>query len=282
MNYAYVCTNFNNSQLTIDAINSLKICTTSPSKIIVIDNASRREEVEILEGFLKEQSNCQLIKLQENIGYFPGLNVGLRAIADAEFDIVIIGNNDLVFPADFSEKLAENFDKLQQFPVIAPDLITPSGDHQNPHSIHPSSLVREIAFDLYYSAYPIAVAVKTFANATRKFTQRKDTHQHQVAGPIFLGIGACYLLTRKFFENFDEFYAPSFLMYEEYFLTLQLSKIGHQIQYEPAIKIYHCDHGTVGKIASKTIWKFGKDSHKIYRQYVKTYGRNAAIEQLKN
>ena len=44
MRYAYICINYNNTRFTVDAVESLLAATTPPTRIIVVDNASRPEE----------------------------------------------------------------------------------------------------------------------------------------------------------------------------------------------------------------------------------------------
>jgi GT2 family glycosyltransferase len=66
-------------------------------------------------------------------------------------------------------------------------------------------------------------------------------------------------------------WAPTFLMYEEFFLSKQLADKGYKIFYEPSIKVIHLTHATTNNLPSKTKWLIARDSHKIYRKYVKIF-----------
>jgi GT2 family glycosyltransferase len=216
-------------------------------------------------------SNVDLIFNDENIGYFPGLNVGLKYLRDRypAIDYIVVGNNDLVFPPEFSSRLHDNLRCLESHAVISPDIVTVDGVHQNPHVIAAISKRRELIYDLYYSSYVFAKIIGKVAKLTRVVTDRHDEQHWRIARPIYQGHGACYILTPIFFRHFEELWAPSFLMGEEFFLSKQLSDKGMQVYYEPAIQVVHHWHASVGNIPSKKIWEISREAHKTYRKYVR-------------
>jgi hypothetical protein len=61
------------------------------------------------------------------------------------------------------------------------------------------------------------------------------------------------------------------MMYEEYFLSKQLSDRGQSVFYEPAIQVVHHWHGSLDKLPSKQRWRMAKVAHKEYRKYVKVF-----------
>ncbi len=148
------------------------------------------------------------------------------------------------------------------------------GIHQNPHVSEEISTFREIVWDIYYSSYFVAAIIRYLANLLRSFVERKDYTQHSVEGTIYQGYGACYIIGKVFFENYDSLWAPTFLMGEEYFLSKQLKDKGYGFYYEPRIQVKHHDHATCDKVPSKKLWEIARDSHKVYRQYVKPFSKN--------
>jgi GT2 family glycosyltransferase len=270
MKIGYVCTNFNNTRFTRDAVESF-LKGGHDSQIVVVDNRSDDHNRQMLKELGAAFSNVDLLFNDENVGYFPGLNVGLKHLRQRYpgIDYIVAGNNDLVFPSDFSLRLRENSQHLQSHAVISPDIITVDGVHQNPHVIAAISKRRELIYDLYYSSYVLARIIGKVAKLTRALTDRSDEQRWQIAGPIYQGHGACYILTPTFFRHFEELWAPSFLMGEEFFLSKQLSDKGMQVYYEPAIQVVHHLHASVGKIPSKKIWEISRQAHKTYRKYVR-------------
>jgi GT2 family glycosyltransferase len=271
MKIGYVCTNYNNSSYTIKAVETLLFNTNHTYEVVVVDNHSRMEEQALLKPLGERFLNVEIICSNYNVGYFPGLNIGIKALRARHRDIewMVIGNNDLEFPVDFSDRLAVASAALMSYPVVSPDVVTVEGQHQNPHVISNISHVREMFYDLYYSNYYAGKIILKFARLLPRISERTDEEQWRVPRSIYQGHGSCYLLGPLFFENFKELWAPTFLMSEEFFLSKQLSDAGFKIFYEPAIQIIHRWHGSLEKLPTRQRWDIARDAHRQYRKYVK-------------
>ena len=255
MNLLYVCVNYNNSRVTINAVDSfLESCRNA--KCVVIDNASNSDDLVVLKERYAIDVNVILLGSDTNVGYFSGLNIGLRYInsENLEYDVVVIGNNDLIFPKLFYQELLNKEELFARYLVVSPNITTSDGVKQNPHVINDISFVRLLVLRLYFSLYPISVLMKIFHKAISSFTDRSDELQHMISQEISQGHGSCYLLSKKFFINFSELMAPTSLYGEEYFLQQQLWSIGARIYYESSICVTHCEHSTVSKIKSRDHW----------------------------
>ena len=274
MKIGYVCTNYNNTAFTREAVRSLVKNDRHEFRIVVVDNHSDEGNVEALKNLAAEFQEVELILNQENAGYFRGLNLGIRRLRSSQPDIniMVVGNNDLVFPTDFAEALRRNLPLLEKYAVVSPDIITLDGEHQNPHVIHRISKFREFIYDLYYTNYYFALAIRKLAKLTRSFTDRADETHHDVAQEIYQGYGACYFLGPVFFHHFEELWAPTFLMHEEYFLSKQLSDKGLSAYYEPSIKVRHSCHGAMATITGRKAWEAARAAQKVYRQHVRIFG----------
>lgn len=276
MKLGYVCTNFNNSHFTVDAVRSLAASTGERHvlRVVVVDNQSAPQHVQTLRDLAAEFPGViELLLNEHNVGYFPGLNCGIREMRKRHPDVqhLVIGNNDLLFPADFCERVERNLALLEQHPVVSPDIVTLDGEHQNPHVIASISKTREFVYDLYYANYHLAQLILWAARLSRSLTDRRDEQQHHKAQPIYQGHGSCYLIGPRFFRHFEELWAPTFLMGEEYFLSKQLSDQGMQTWYDPSIQLTHCCHGSLASLPSRKTWEFARDAHKVYRQHVKVF-----------
>jgi GT2 family glycosyltransferase len=271
-NIVFIVTNYNNSKYTESMIKSLELVKGLTFTFVVVDNASCVKELEKLDQ-LSVGSNHALVvlKSKENVGYFEGLNIGIR-YARAELPLVdyyVIGNNDLEFPEAFASQLQDNQKILDKYPVVSPNIKMLDGTPQNPHVISAISKKREFIYDLYHSSYIMAGVIVRVAKLTQRFTDRKDEQQHAVAQEIYQGYGACYILGPKFFEHFSELDSPTFLMYEEFFLAKQLEEKGFKTYYEPEIQVMHHCHASTGTLPGKFRWQLSKNAHKEYRKYIK-------------
>lgn len=272
---AYVCTNFNNSSFTLAAVDSLMRNAGHDIEVFVVDNASEREEVNRLRDLGRKYASVHIIEHPDNAGYFRGLNIGLRAVREKRPDInwVIAGNNDLEFAPDFCDRIERLEPALRSHSVVSPDIVTLDGEHQNPHVISSISTVREIFYDLYYSNYYLGLAILKLAKMLPVVAERADEEEWKIPRRIYQGHGSCYLLTPRFFSQFAEFWAPTFMMSEEYFLSKQLKDVGEQVYYEPEIRVTHHTHGSLEKIPSRRRWEMARDAHHQYRKYVKVFRR---------
>ncbi len=271
--FIFVVTNFNNTGFTERMLDSL-IHISENSHVYVVDNNSVIDEKTKLQSLQSKYPQWVTVIFNDsNLGYFEGLNVGIRSARKEypEVPYIIAGNNDLLFPHNFAEQISICKPVLDKYPVVSPDIRMLDGTPQNPHVISGISKVREFIYDLYHSSYWMAGIIVRLAKLTHKFTDRKDEKQFAVAQEIHQGYGACYLLTPNFFEHFDELWAPTFLMYEEFFLSKQLEQKGFKTYYEPRISVTHYCHASTGMIPGKLKWQYSCQAHKEYRKYVKVW-----------
>jgi GT2 family glycosyltransferase len=267
----FVFTNYNNTTVTYDALKSISLNRSfEGNPVIVVDNNSDETNKSLLQGIEPVFPNVKVVYNSENLGYFKGLNKGIERIREmhGDVDIIVAGNNDLIFPEDFLDRVAAATGLYGIYPVVSPDIITLDGRHQNPHVITGIGRFREIIYDLYYSSYFMARLIGFASQLTKPVTGRNDEKHHATAGIIYQGYGACYLLTPIFFEHFNELWSPSFLMGEEFFLSRQLEQEGLRIWYEPSITVRHQWHAAMDSMPSRRRWEYLREAHFIYRKYV--------------
>lgn len=281
MKIGFVCTNFNNSDYTVKAVETLNSGLGHEYFVVIVDNNSDPASVRQLKELASINRNIHLILNCENVGYFRGLNIGIKhlRVNHPEVGWLVVGNNDLEFPVDFADELEKHADRLRGYAVISPDIVTVEGEHQNPHVISGIGPIREMMYDLYYSNYYLGLAIQKVARLLPRISERSDELEWQVARPIYQGHGSCYVLSPLFFERFTELWAPTFLMSEEFFLSKQLSDVGLQIYYDPAIRVVHHWHGSLAKLPSRQRWNLAKEAHREYRKYVKGFFRSTAVHR---
>lgn len=274
MKFGFTFTNYNNSRLSIQAANSIASNRGDCDyEIVLVDNASSKEEREILAAPGALPPHCSVLWNKSNVGYFDGLNIGMAALHERvpQYDAIIIGNNDLVFESAFFDGLKRRSDILARESVVSPDIITIDGEHQNPHVIHGVSRFRELVWDLYYWNIILSKLIGWAALKGRSLFARKDHHAYAEEGHIYQGYGACYILTPRFFKVYGHLWSPGFLMGEEFYLARQLSSHGEQMYYTPDIPVHHHDHATMSKLPSRQLWEITRQYHMIYRFFINPY-----------
>jgi glycosyltransferase involved in cell wall biosynthesis len=271
----FVCTNYNGSDYTRAALASLLDAPRGRDvRVVVVDNRSSPEDVAALQQVARSYDGVELVLNPENVGYFPGLNIGIHRLRASFPDIehVIVGNNDLVFPGDLVDRIEGLRPLLDTWAVVAPDLVTPDGLHQNPHVVAPIGRVRKLVWDVYHASYWAARLILKVARLTSGLTVRPerapDSPLFRVAGPIEMGLGACYVLGPVFFRHFEQLCAPTLLMQEEFFLAEQLASIGQKTYYEPRLVVQHRDHGTMHRLPGREYWRISRQAHHVYKRYL--------------
>ena len=270
MKVGVVVTNYNNSAFTVKLLASIRAqINRSPFAVVIVDNNSSDEDLDVLEVELSKHNDFVLIKNSHNVGYFAGLNIGVRYLEKASvldaLDVLVVGNNDLEFPDDFYEKILRSACLFEKYEVICPDIITLDGVHQNPHIRHSVSAFRELVWDIYYSNFFLSRVILFFARTFKRIVERNDYKSYRVPGEIFQGYGACYLLSNRFFARGMELWSPTFLMGEEYFLFSEVKIKGGKQFYTPDITVRHVDHATCSNVPSRRMWTYSKTAHFFYR-----------------
>src|SRR3990167_4333070 len=73
-----ITVNYNNSEKTINLLESLRKQTNKNFDVIIVDNNSDPEEKSKLKNYQTDQINIVLIENDKNLGFSGGCNVGIR------------------------------------------------------------------------------------------------------------------------------------------------------------------------------------------------------------
>ena len=96
---AIIILNWNNTSDTIECIQSINThILKNDFKIILIDNGSYQNIDEVI-AFEKELPMV-VVRLENNIGFAAGNNIGIRMALDEGFDYIMLLNNDTVLTDD--------------------------------------------------------------------------------------------------------------------------------------------------------------------------------------
>lgn len=274
MRLGYVCTSYRDAEHAVKALRTLHAQQGDHEfHVVVVDNGSSDEVVARLRAAAREYPHVEVMAGHGNVGYFPGLNLGierLRAMASPPA-LIVAGNDDLEFPPDLADALERHLDVFDRWAVVAPDLVTPDGVHQNPLVRRPITRTRRAVWRAYYSSYALARVIAWGAGLTHRWTGRFERVHGAVnardPGPVIQGYGACYVLGPVFFRHFARFFGPTFFMCEEYFLSEQLATVGQQVYYDPRFVIRHRDHATVDRLPVRHVWEVSRDSHREMRRF---------------
>lgn len=269
--YVFIAVNFNGSNYTksyIESIHEIILGESDEIKIIVVDNYSSETDYQSLGKYCSTITDVRLIRLNENVGYFKGLNQGILSVNKKKNTVFIVGNNDLTFDKDFIINLKKiNYDR--DVFVIAPNIITKEGRQQNPHVIDRVSSVEKWKTSIYYSNYYIGQLFRVVNQSLKRVIKKKAVLKNNIKQmKIKRGIGACYVLTPNFTKKFEKLDDSVFMWGEEAVLSNQIESENGSILYDPSIIVHHHESASVTSIESKKRYYMVKESHKVYKKYL--------------
>jgi len=100
--------NWNQPNLTIDCIKSLKSQDYELAEIIVVDNGSSDQSIKLIKN---EYEDIDIIQNNKNLGFAAGVNIGLKAAFKRGADFAFLINNDAYLSKDTISTLMHHENK---------------------------------------------------------------------------------------------------------------------------------------------------------------------------
>jgi len=245
----FVILQYNSPEETINCIESLQKSVEGQYSIIIVDNGSKKLELNKLKLWLKNKKNIDLIELNKNYGFSKGNNIGcFFAIEKYHPDFLYVINNDtLIFQKNLLEIIQDEFRK-SDFDVLGPDIIELDGKHKNPFEIKIKNiknikrrlLENKIKLLLFKSGlYFIIKLLKKTPKENGAFRKRKEN----------VGLhGSALIFSKKYYNKYPRIFEPEVFLYnEEDYLYLKKIKDHLTFVYNPKIKIIHKHEGSSKK-----------------------------------
>lgn len=231
-------------------------------EIIVVDNCSTEGNRLAVEQLCKEMG-CTFIANTHNGGYNAGNNVGLRYAANKGYEFALIANPDMVFPsADYIAQLAALMQEDDKRAVVASDIVTPKGIHQNP--MKPDGNWRS-SFGWITGLFK-----KQPADTYSFIDNWQESHVCKKVS------GCCFMIRLPFLECVGFFDENVFLYCEESILSKQVERAGMTMYYTADYQALH-NHQTSAKGNPATRFRAWRDS-RIY--YIKQYSDDSWMGKL--
>lgn len=229
---------WNGKDLIEGFIESFLRNTDTPSRLIIIDNASSDGTNEYLLS-LKDTGKCsfKIVLNNENKGFVRGMNQGI-AVSDAPY--VCLANNDLLFTRGWLEEIINIFQKYPQAGILNP----------NSNNLGARFSEKEISLE-------------DFAGDLRSRY-----------GGVFIEmpfcIGFCMVIKRDVINKIgvlsEDFY-PAFFEDSDY--SLRTVRAGYKIGMAKGSYVWHKEHASFDKADKKQTEKLFKRNREIF---VKKWG----------
>jgi len=123
--YSIIIINYKTPQLTSECIRGLFKVVPSNTEIIVVDNASGDDSLDILKSNFR--NTIKLIPSEINLGFAGGNNLGTKS---ATGEYLIFLNSDTIIESDFIATCIKILEENKNVGIISPRLKLPGGDYQ--------------------------------------------------------------------------------------------------------------------------------------------------------
>jgi len=197
----------------------------------VIDNNSTDGSVEKLKASFPE---IIIISNTENFGYAYAVNRGFQA---SKSEIVIISNNDVVYPPDSISNLIEPFYTLENIGVIGPQQMYPDGKWQYSYGTYPG--IKTALMDLLLINY--------ISHLIKKIQWKLKISSKEIK-PVEYVDGAIMAIKRTAFQDVNGFDEDYFFYTEEADFCYRLKKKGWKILFNPLSEVIHQRGGSTSKM----------------------------------
>lgn len=232
MTVPVILLNYNSTDDCRKCILSLQQQSGVALEIIVVDNCSTEGNRLAVEQLCKEMG-CTFIANTHNGGYNAGNNVGLRYAANKGYEFALIANPDMAFPgADYIAQLAALMQEDDKRAVVASDIVTPKGIHQNP--MKPDGNWRS-SFGWITGLFK-----KQPADTYSFIDNWQESHVCKKVS------GCCFMIRMSFLKEMDYFDENVFLYCEESILSKQVERAGMTMYYTADSQALH-NHITTEK-----------------------------------
>jgi GT2 family glycosyltransferase len=218
---AVVLVDWNGVEVTRECLASLKKVDTSfldRFQIIVVDNGSDVPVKDLLED---DFSDIVYISSSINLGFAGGNNLGIKYAIENGFTYTLLLNNDTTVADDFLKPLFETMESNDTIAAVQPKI----------YFLHNRLLLWNAGnkFDRIFGT-----------TSTRGYNEIDKGHYDEVATMPWL-TGCCMLIRNEVLKQ----HVPSLLnerfktYFEDVKLSFDLRKVGYELMYVPASKIWH-------------------------------------------
>lgn len=238
MYLSIIIVNYNVFEHLIKCIGSIKEnLKTLEYEIIVVDNNSPDNSIDKLDNVFPD---IKLLKLENNIGFGAANNY---AVKHSSGEYLLLINPDIIIQNNCIQKLLNYIEINDNIGVTAPALYKPSGELDYYNSFFPSVYsILMLQFSFYNSA-------KGMIKKTYEFFDNKI--EEGIPFQVEQAMGACVLMRKSLFEEFNGFDEVFFIYQEETDLEFRMSQKGWKVMILPnakAIHFHHASTGDLGKI----------------------------------
>ncbi|MFI3285652.1 MAG: glycosyltransferase family 2 protein [Rikenellaceae bacterium] len=222
---AVVILNWNGARHLREFLPSVVLHTPHLVDIVVADNGSTDGSVECLKA---EFGGVKIVELDRNYGFAEGYN---RALAQLEYDYVVLLNSDVEVTKGWCEPLFEALRNDERLAAVAPKLLSYTDKSMFEYAGASGGYID-------YLGYP-------FCRGRIMQCIEKDVGQYDDMRDVMWVSGAAFACRLSLFKRLGGFDSDFFAHMEEIDLCWRYALAGYRVSIVPSSVVYHLGGGTL-------------------------------------
>ena len=262
INFSVIIPNYNGASFLADCLNSLKQainnCPDSTFEIILVDNNSKDNSLEIFENIIPKTFNYRILLNSKNYGFAGAVNQGIEK---AKHKYVVLLNNDLTMKSNWFQLISKTIKKNKNPKIITffGTVLTKDGTKYESQGLK-----------FFYSG-----KCQNISNRN-KFTP--SLSKEGVGGGLVWGASAAFVVYNKKILKQIGLFDENFFAYEEDVdLALRLHNLNYQTLYIPQAISYHLGGGTSNKMG---IFRYKMDAKNWIYIIIKNFSKKEIIKNF--
>lgn len=197
---------------------------------VIVENGSNNESYDVLKEKYKDNNNVTVLKIQKNIGFAKGNNVGCDFLRKKyNCDYYIFSNSDILVPPNIFVWIKDTYIN-NKCDILGPDIYAPKLQiHQNPIKRY-SENITVVNMKIIKKKIEKMLIKHNFSykNKTKNTSNNKQQFNSKVTKLFDCAIHGSFIISnKKIFDYYDEFFNENtFLYMEEYLLFLRCRNSG--------------------------------------------------------
>jgi hypothetical protein len=202
------------------------------AECVVVDNGSTDDTQEKLSIHKLPNMNYKFIRIEKNLGYAGGNNVGIKDAYKRGADYIILLNNDVVLPKDILIKLVGVADKNKKIGLLAPKMYFAKG-----YEFHKERYQKEDLGKIIWYAGGFIDWNNIYS--IHRGVDEVDHGQYDKEDEVDAANGACLLIRKEVVRDIGFLREKYFMYWEDADYCLRAKRVGWKVVYTPETCLWH-------------------------------------------
>lgn len=241
-----IVVNYNTSKEVLDLLVSLEQATYDNYEIILVDNASPKDDL----GWIQERYPLvQLIQSAQNLGFAGANNLGMDA---AKGGYYLFLNPDTIVTPSFLEPLVKTLEQNPNIGLVSPKIKY----YDSPNLIQYAGTSR----------------MSKYTMRSNSFSKKKeDNPENSISKTTGYGHGAAMMVPQKVAAKVGKMSTAYFLYYEELDWCERMHQQGYEIYYQADSLVFHKESASIQKESPLKIFYLSRNRILFARHHYKSF-----------